>query len=139
MKIFFFIYLEKIHSDRIFKNHITTLTITIAESNMTPLTADTMNIVCTHVSTIFSNLKCLKFHPYTDYYIDNIEQLSFESSEGTRFFSSSLTELHINVVDFTDCLYLLDGRFKQLHTCYVNVDFFSPPLSTIINKVDYLF
>jgi hypothetical protein len=51
-------------------------------------------------------------------------------------FSSSLTTLHINVEDFNDCLYLLDGRFKQLHTFYVNVHIFLPPLSTIVNQVD---
>jgi hypothetical protein len=105
---------------------------------MTPLTLDTMNIVCTHVSTMFSNLICLKFHPYSDLYIDSIERLSFASIEATKFFSSSLMELHINVEQFTDCLYLLDGRFKQLHTFYVNVQYFMPPSSAIINKVDYL-
>lgn len=136
--IFFFVCLEDTHLDRIFKNHITTLNITIAEDKMTPYTFDKMNIVCTHVSTMFSNLICLKFHPYFDVYINSIERLSFASMEATKFFSSSLMELHINVEEFTDCLYLLDGRFKQLHTFYVYVHYFMPPSSTIINKVDYL-
>jgi hypothetical protein len=52
------------------------------------------------------------------------------------FFSSSLTTLHINVEDFDDCLYLLDGRFEQLHTLYIDIHFFWPPSSTIHNQVD---
>jgi len=97
-----------------------------------------MNILCTHILTMFSNLICLKFHPYFDSYIDPIERLSFKFGESPTFFSSNLVELHINVEDFTDCLYLLDGRFKQLHTFYVNIHFFVPPSPAIINKVHYL-
>jgi hypothetical protein len=133
-----FLCLENSHLDCICKSHITTLTITIAENKMIPLTLDTMNIVCNHVSTMFNSLTCLKFHPYSDLYIDCIERLSFESGEVTRFFSPNLKELHINVEKFTDCLYLLDGRFKQLHTLYVNVQYCTRPSSLIINKVDYL-
>jgi hypothetical protein len=94
-----------------------------------------MNIVYTHVSIMFSNLKCLKFHPYSDFYIAYNEQLSFESREATRS-SSNLIELHISVEKFTDCLYLLDGHLEQLHTFYVNVHYFTPPSSPMINKVD---
>ena len=136
--IFFVVCLEDTHLNRIFKNHITTLNITIAEHEMTSLTLDTMNIVCTYVSTMFTNLICLKFHPYSDVYISSFERLSFASMETTKFFSSSLMELHINVDEFTDCLYLLDGRFKQLHTFYVTVQYFMSPSTAIINKVDYL-
>ena len=138
MNTIFFIRLGNTRLDRIFKNRITTLTITIAENKMIPLILDTMYIVCTHVLATFSNLKCLKFHPYSDVNIDGTERLSFESREGMIFISSSLIELHINVEDFTDCLYLLDGRLKQLHTFYVNVHYFTPPSSAIISKVDYL-
>ncbi|CAF3501745.1 unnamed protein product, partial [Rotaria sp. Silwood2] len=33
---------------------------------------------------------------------------------------SLFNELHIRVTDFTDLIYLLDGRFNQLHTFHVN-------------------
>ena len=105
---------------------------------MIPFASSTVNIVCNYVSTMFNNLICLKFHPYFDLYIDCIERLTFESGDATRVFSPNLTELHINVENFNDCLYLLDGRFKQLHTFYVNVQYCMPPSSLIINKVDYL-
>jgi hypothetical protein len=97
-----------------------------------------MNIVCTHVLNMFTNLICLKFHPYDDIYVGRIGRLSFKSREPTTLFSSSLMELHIEVADFTDCLYLLDGRFKQLRRFYVNVHLFMPPSPAIINKVCYL-
>ena len=35
--------------------------------------------------------------------------------------SSNLLELHVNLQYFTDCLYLCDGRFNQLHTLDVNI------------------
>jgi len=132
--LFHFICLERTHFDRIFKNHVTTLIITCAKNEIIASTSDIMNIVCTHVSIMFSNLKCLKFHPYSDFSIPCNERLSFELREDTRF-SSNLKELHINVEKFTDCLYLLDGHLEQLHTFYVNVHYFTPP-SAMINKVD---
>ncbi|CAF3150249.1 unnamed protein product [Rotaria sp. Silwood2] len=126
---------EESHLDRIFKNQITTLNITLAENNIIASTSDIMNIVCTHILTMFNNLICLKFHPYSDIHVASDERLSFSLKEPPTFFSSSLMELHINVEDFTDCLYLLDGRFKQLHTFYVNVHVFFSPTQAIINKV----
>ncbi|CAF5225466.1 unnamed protein product, partial [Rotaria magnacalcarata] len=35
--------------------------------------------------------------------------------------STTLSELHVTVNNFDDCLCLLDGRFNQLHTLYVYV------------------
>ncbi|CAF2464678.1 unnamed protein product [Rotaria sp. Silwood2] len=128
---------QETHLDRIFKNHIKTLIITVAKNEIIGSTSNIINIVCSYVLTMCINLLCLKFHPYSNVYVYFNERLSFESIEPARFFSSSLMELHINVDDFTDCLYLLDGRFKRLHTFYVNVRLFTPPSPAIINKVDY--
>ena len=36
-------------------------------------------------------------------------------------FSSTLLELHIKLVKFHDCLYLLDGRFNQLRKFHVDI------------------
>ncbi|CAF4287749.1 unnamed protein product, partial [Rotaria sordida] len=38
-------------------------------------------------------------------------------------FSSTLLELRVSLKRFIDCLYLLDGRFNQLHTLKVNIAF----------------
>jgi hypothetical protein len=109
----------------------------MAEYNIIRSISDIMNRVCDYVFSKFTNLICLKFDRYSDFYVDDIERLSFRLGEPSRFFSSSLMELHINVEDFTDCLYLLDGCFKQLHTFYVDVYVFVPPSSAIINQVNY--
>ena len=87
---------------------------------------------------MFHNLICLKFHPHSDIHVANNERLSFHLEEPSTFFSSTLMEIHINVAYITDCLYLLDGRFKQLHTLYVNVSWFPPPSPVHVNQVDYL-
>ena len=134
----FFLCLEESDLNRIFKSQITTLNITLAEEKKIVSTPGIMNIVCTHVLTMFNNFLCLKFHPYFDYFVASEERISFNSIKPPTFFSSSLMELHINVKNFTDCLYLLDGRFRQLHTFYVNVDGTLSPLSAIVSKVDQL-
>ncbi len=97
-----------------------------------------MNVVCNLIFTMVNNLRYLKFHPYSDVYISSWERLSLSFREPSTFYSSTLMELHINVSNFFDCLYLLDGRFKQLHTFCVNIDRFCWPPDVIISKVDYL-
>ena len=111
--------------------------ITITKNQIIGSTSDIINTVCTYVLTMCTNLLCLKFHPYFDIYVDLSERLSFESKEYSRLCSSSLIELHINVDDFTDCLYLLDGRLERLRIFYVDVRLFAPPSPTIIKKVNY--
>ncbi|CAF3351229.1 unnamed protein product [Rotaria socialis] len=51
---------------------------------------------------------------------ENLQYFIFERT--STFMSSILVELHVNVVHFTDCLYLLDGSFNKLRTLHVNID-----------------
>ncbi|CAF0804401.1 unnamed protein product [Adineta steineri] len=67
-------------------------------------------LIFIHILTIFCNLKYFSF--------DTSQQLSFGNSP-PNIFSSTLVELHVSLNDLTDCLYLLDGRFSQLHTLRV--------------------
>ncbi len=48
---------------------------------------DTMNRVVVHVLSKFNNLMYLKFDSYSDFYVDNIERLSFKLREPPEFFS----------------------------------------------------
>lgn len=128
--------LEETDLDRIFKSQITTLSITFVDHSRKRIPLYTMNTLCADILTKFNKLRCLKFRPYSDTYIDHDERLSFLSLEPPTFFSSSLTTLHINVKDINDCLYLLDGRLTQLHSFYVDVHIFGPPWSTIVCQVD---
>ncbi|CAF1678839.1 unnamed protein product [Rotaria magnacalcarata] len=67
---------------------------------------------------MFTNLQCLNFYPSSSL----CQQLSFFRSPPTVF-PSTLLELHVNLQDFIDCLYLLDGRSNQLHILYVDILF----------------
>jgi hypothetical protein len=51
--------------------------------------------------------------------------------------SSTLLELHIRLFSFSNCLYILDGRFNKLHTLHVDVMYISPSHSRNHNQVDY--
>lgn len=93
-----------------------------------------MNTLCNRIFAVFTNLLCLKFQPSLEFYIKNIERLSFEWQPST-FYSSTLTELYINVEYFIDCLYLLDGCLNQLRTFHINVHWFLNSLSPPTRKV----
>ncbi|CAF5133013.1 unnamed protein product, partial [Rotaria sp. Silwood1] len=86
-------------------------------------------IVFPHIFTMFINLQYLNFGISSTFY----ETLSFGMSPPS-FTSSNLLQLHVRVDYFTDCLYLLDGRFNQLHTFNVNIDIICSTTLTINNK-----
>jgi hypothetical protein len=46
-----------------------------------------------------------------------------------------LEELHVNLDDYDTCLYLLDGRFNELETLYVNITFIEFPDPKIANEL----
>jgi hypothetical protein len=117
-----------------FKNQISSLVIDITESN----DADSIEIIrfiFTHICVMFTNLQYLNFGLSSS---NKCQQLSFGSygSSPLAVSSSTLSELHIRLPRFIDCLYLLDGRFNQLHTLYVYITFIYVPYETI-NKVYY--
>ncbi|CAF3378951.1 unnamed protein product [Rotaria socialis] len=63
--------------------------------------------------------------------------LSLRDLPSTTFYSSILTHLSIMVQTFDDCLYLLDGRLKQLTSFNVNV-YSIDSFSTIVQNTDML-
>ncbi len=81
---------------------------------------------------MFSNLKHLNFGVSSS----NFHELSFDISP-PMISSSILLELHVVVDSYTDCLYLLDGRFDQLHTFYITICSSYSPLSVIDSEVSY--
>ena len=63
-------------------------------------------------------------------------RLIFNDSLPFHIYSSTILILNIKVQCFDDCLYLLDGRFNQLHTLYVDlVNTYSP--QNIKNQVSF--
>jgi hypothetical protein len=63
-----------------------------------------------------TNLRYLNVDPRLNYY----KPLLF-NSQCPIFFCSTLQELHVNMDNYDTCLYLLDGRFNELDTFYVNI------------------
>ena len=69
-----------------------------------------------HILKFFKNLKHLNIIEIPN---QLYPPLLLCDSPSISFFSTTLTYLCINVDTFDDCLYLLDGRLKQLTTLIV--------------------
>ncbi|CAF4128881.1 unnamed protein product [Rotaria sordida] len=85
------------------------------------------------IMNLFKNLKSLTIVPSSS--IINYPPLFIHDLPSTTFCSSILTNLCINVNSLDDCLYLLDGRLKQLTTFIVQVDCINNDSSIIYNTV----
>ncbi|CAF4763527.1 unnamed protein product, partial [Rotaria sp. Silwood2] len=89
-----------------------------------------MKNICNYIFTVFINLTHLIF--YDGSYINNA-RLLFDIPSSS-FSSSSLLVLNIKVQTFDICLYLLDGRFNQLHTLNIELANIFRPLREIENQ-----
>ncbi|CAF1246936.1 unnamed protein product [Rotaria magnacalcarata] len=76
---------------------------------------------------LFSKLECL--HYGSSYWDQPLFQIPPTIS------SSTLLELHVILETFTDCLYLLDGRFNSLQKLFVDVCRIVSPLIIIDNQL----
>ncbi|CAF1023393.1 unnamed protein product [Rotaria sordida] len=117
---------EKLSSS-IFKKQITKLIFSI---NSDTKTWSTMENICNIIFTVFLNLTNLIFY---DASYKNHVRLSFDIPSPT-FSSSSLLILNIKVQSFCICLHILDGRFEQLHTLYIQLANIFPPSKEIENQ-----
>ncbi|CAF1114229.1 unnamed protein product [Adineta steineri] len=113
-----------------FKNQISSLVIDINKCEGPRSTIKDINIyIFTQILTMFKNLKYLKFGASSSAY----HRLTLDPSL-SNVFSSTLLELHVVLYYYKDCLYLLDGRFNQLHTLSVLMCSFIGPVLTTINS-----
>ncbi|CAF1402746.1 unnamed protein product [Rotaria sordida] len=67
--------------------------------------------------SMFSNLCDLNFKTSLIY----PKQITFNHLPQQNFFSHNLLQLKINMENFEDCLFVLDGRFNQLHTLDISL------------------
>ncbi len=125
-------YLDETSSIHSIKNHIASFVIFITKNSNRNPTEQMLELIFTHIFTMFSNLKNLTFLIYPAVY----QRLSFSNSPPV-ISSSILLELYATINSFNDCLYLLDGRFRQLHTLTVDISTISSSHLTISNKVDH--
>ncbi|CAF3201428.1 unnamed protein product [Rotaria sp. Silwood2] len=123
------LFIDEAPLSHIFNSQISSLVIAFIRKSGRSSTINLHTLVFTQIFTIFTNLRHLHF----DRYSMGFERLSFDVSPPTVS-SSTLLELHVCVRSFSDCLYLLDGRFNQLRSLHVNIYFISPSNVTIHNK-----
>ncbi|CAF1646068.1 unnamed protein product [Rotaria sp. Silwood1] len=111
------------------KNQISPLVVDITKYEKIISSSDANIRIFTHIFTMFSNLQYLNFCPSS---LWNQRLFFYNPYPGIN--SSTLLELHICLKRFSDCLYILDGRFNKLHTLYVDIDFISSSDLTNNNK-----
>ncbi|CAF1484567.1 unnamed protein product [Rotaria sordida] len=123
-----YLFTEKTYLIDIFKNQISSLIINITESENQKSIKNMIKLVFIHILTIFTKLEYLIFDVTIAF-----DRLSFFMSPPT-IISSTLLELRVSVSAFSDCLYLLDGRFNQLRALYVEIHSIHSSRLTINNK-----
>jgi hypothetical protein len=76
------------------------------------------------ILTVFKDLIYLTLYEASS---KNRVPLFFNDPPPPTFRSSTLLKLNVRLQCFEDCLSLLDGRFDQLHTLYVNLTHIRTP------------
>ncbi|CAF2822387.1 unnamed protein product [Rotaria sp. Silwood2] len=100
------------------KNRISSLVIGISGNEARRSTREVNALLFMHVCNTFTNIRYIDFSPSSIWY----QRLIFFGISLPTVVSSTLLELHAYLDTFTDCLYLLDEQFNQLHTLDVNID-----------------
>lgn len=101
------------------------------KSESAPLSDVAMNGYM-RIFNLFKSVTHLDFVRKTDF---RYPPFSFDDLPSTAFFSSTIVHLCIRVLDFEDCLRLLDGRINQLHTFIVEIYYISPLINSPNNAV----
>jgi hypothetical protein len=148
-KIFYCFCLDNSSVRYIFQQQITDL-ILVSNQRYSKKTSQnyTKNIYA-HILNFFKNLKHLNIVetfipscPSREYSIPiycfpSYPGLSLCNLPPTAFSSSTLTHLCININTFDDCLYLLDGRCKQLTTFIIRVYSIKGSSTIVHNMVSF--
>ncbi|CAF4567501.1 unnamed protein product [Rotaria sp. Silwood2] len=112
----------------LFKNKILSLTFNMNVNKKNNDREFFNAIIFQRIIKTFTNIQYLNFCPSSTWY----SRISFEIFI-ENLASSTLLELHVTLTNFDNCLYLLDGRFSQLHTLYINVADIQSSQQTIRN------
>ncbi|CAF1208313.1 unnamed protein product [Adineta steineri] len=97
------------------------------------LSSDYTKKVYAHILTYFENLEHLNIIQTSSF---GYPSLRLSRLPSNTFSSMILTYLSIRVTDYTDCLYLLDGRLKQLNTFIVQICCMNMDSSIVYNMND---
>ncbi len=130
------LYLDETRLTRIFQDKISSLVIDDVQYKNIDITDNSKANIFAYILTLFSKLEYFHYRP-TFWY-----QSLFQIPPNPSISSSILLELHVKLVNFTDCLYLLDGRFDSLQRLSVDIDRILSPqilIDKIANKVNVIF
>jgi hypothetical protein len=94
---------------------------------------DTVNVYG-HILNFFKNLKQLSI---IETFKMSYPGLRLDDLPSTMFSSSTLTQLCIDVCTLDDCLFLLDGRLKQLTTLIVRIHYIYNSSTIVHNMVGF--
>ncbi len=127
-----FICLDENLSSGIFKKQIRRLIITTDRNEKRKYLLAIVKM-CSRIFSVFNNLTHLMFSESS---YENRVPLLFDVPSRS-FSSSNLLLLNIKVQSFSQLVYLVDGRFNQLHTLII--DLINPAYTTklIENKVSF--
>jgi hypothetical protein len=125
---FFILYLDKTPLTHIFQDKISSLIINVVQYKMLDVNGNSNSNIFACIFTAFSKLKYLDYRP--SFWCQSLFKIPPTIS------SSMLSELHIKLFKFIDCLYLLDGRFNSLKKMSVYIYYISNSEIVIDNKVN---
>jgi len=117
----------------IFKKQIRTLFITIYNNHDDEAMTLSVAKICDKIFSIFTGLTTFVLNE--SWYKIRV-RLTFDNPFFPNVRCSTLLKLIISVQSFDDCLYLLDGRYDQLHTFHVDLGDISFP-DVAINQVSF--
>ncbi|CAM4901499.1 unnamed protein product [Rotaria socialis] len=112
------LFTDEILSSGIFKNQITTLLITTNKNDDYHEASLSVEEICVYIFNVCARLTALTFYESSH---RSPLRFNFAELSPPNLYSSSLLILNIRVQCFANCLYLLDGRFSQLHTLHVDM------------------
>ena len=115
-----FVCLDKILSANVFRTQITKLSLSCnRDENFFVMLSSVANIF----QRIFPLFMKLQYLILDAQWYQNCVRLNFDDYHllHLNFRSSTLLYLDIKVQSYDDCLYILDGRFNQLHTLIIDV------------------
>jgi hypothetical protein len=119
---------------RALTQQITHLTIDIRQMTTHERSSENLSNIFALILSLFKRLTDLDFCDFNRYCPSILFNLP-----STSCMSSTLTTLKMNVKNFDDCLYLLDGRLDSLLTLIIRVDCISSTSTTIDNMVSITF
>ncbi|CAF4160160.1 unnamed protein product [Rotaria sp. Silwood2] len=132
MDMAFHIFNKKSLFIRAYKHQISHLTMTLTDISCNKSTEITIGQTYVAIFSWLSNLQ------YLD--LDSIDgnlysRRLLSGLSPTRCYSSTVAHLRIRIHNFDDCLCLLDGRLRQLHTLIVKLDYVRYSRIIINNEV----